>query len=68
MSGLGTVDSGVFYGKDYLGWPFAGDYWFTRNYLPQVAQGSLPDAPFNDATGPTPSSFPWCRGRGASST
>jgi peptide/nickel transport system substrate-binding protein len=43
-----TVDSGVFYGKDYLGWLFAEDYWFTRNYLPQVAQGSLPDAPYNE--------------------
>jgi peptide/nickel transport system substrate-binding protein len=43
-----VVDGGTFYGKDYLGWPFAEDYWFTRNYLPQVAQGSLPDAPFNE--------------------
>jgi peptide/nickel transport system substrate-binding protein len=43
-----TVDSGVFYGKQYLNWVFAVDYWFTRSYLPQVAQGSLPDAPFNE--------------------
>lgn len=42
------VDSGEFYGKDYLHWPFAQDYWFTRSYLPQVTQGSLPDAPFNE--------------------
>jgi peptide/nickel transport system substrate-binding protein len=43
-----TVDGGVFYGKQYLNWVFAVDYWFTRSYLPQVAQGSLPDAPFNE--------------------
>jgi peptide/nickel transport system substrate-binding protein len=44
-----TMDSGRFYaGKDYLNWVFAQDYWYTRNYLPQVAQGSLPDAPFNE--------------------
>jgi peptide/nickel transport system substrate-binding protein len=44
-----TVDSGRFYGKkDYLNWVFAQDYWYTRNYLPQVAQGSLPAAPYNE--------------------
>lgn len=42
------VDSGTFYGKDYLGWPFAQDYWYTRSYLPQVTQGSLPDSPYNE--------------------
>ncbi|MEV4314296.1 ABC transporter substrate-binding protein [Actinocrispum sp. NPDC049592] len=43
-----VVDGGVFYGKQYLDWVFAVDYWFTRSYLPQVAQGSLPNAPFNE--------------------
>lgn len=43
-----TVDSGTFYGQDYLSWVFAEDYWYTRNYLPQVAQSSLPDAPYNE--------------------
>jgi peptide/nickel transport system substrate-binding protein len=42
------VDSSVFYGKDYLSWAFAQDFWFTRNYLPQVTQGSSPNAPFNE--------------------
>jgi peptide/nickel transport system substrate-binding protein len=42
------VDSGVFYGDDYLKWPFAQDFWFTRDYLSQVAQGSVPTAPFNE--------------------
>jgi peptide/nickel transport system substrate-binding protein len=43
-----TVDSGTFYGRDYLSWPFAQDYWYTRSYLPQVAQGSLPNSPYNE--------------------
>jgi len=43
-----TVDSATFYGRDYLGWTFAQDYWFTRGYLPQAAQGSLPNAPYNE--------------------
>ena len=42
------VDTGVFYGDDYLQWPFAVDFWFTRNYLAQVSQSSLPDSPFNE--------------------
>src|SRR6266536_1452646 len=42
------VDGGVFYGQNYLRWPFALDYWFTRSYLPQVFQGSQPDSPYNE--------------------
>jgi peptide/nickel transport system substrate-binding protein len=42
------VDSGEFYGQNYLKWPFALDYWFTRGYLPQVCLGSLCDAPYNE--------------------
>jgi peptide/nickel transport system substrate-binding protein len=42
------VDTGVFYGDDYLKWPFAQDFWFTRDYIPQVAQGTLPSAPYNE--------------------
>jgi peptide/nickel transport system substrate-binding protein len=42
------VDSGVFYGDDYLKWPFAQDFWFTRDYLAQVSQGSVPSAPYNE--------------------
>ena len=42
------VDSGTFYGDNYLKWPFAQDFWSTRLYLTQVAQGSLPDSPFNE--------------------
>jgi peptide/nickel transport system substrate-binding protein len=42
------MDSGAFYGDNYLRWTFAQDFWGTRNYLPQVAQGSMPDSPYNE--------------------
>jgi peptide/nickel transport system substrate-binding protein len=43
------LDSGTFYGADtYLKWVFAMDFWGTRNYLAQVADGSIPAAPFNE--------------------
>jgi len=45
---LRKVDSGTFYGDNYLKWPFAQDFWATRVYLTQVAQGDLPDSPFNE--------------------
>jgi len=42
------VTGDVFYGDQYLKWPFAQDYWAYSPYLSQVAQGSLPTAPFNE--------------------
>src|SRR5215213_124947 len=45
---LRKVDSGTFYGDNYLKWPFAQDFWATRVYLAQVAQGDLPESPFNE--------------------
>ena len=42
------VDTGTFYGSSYLNWTFAQDFWFTRTYLGQVSQGSMPDSPFNE--------------------
>ncbi|HEX4011192.1 MAG TPA: ABC transporter substrate-binding protein [Solirubrobacteraceae bacterium] len=45
---LQKLDTGTFYGPNYLKWTFAQDFWATREYLPQVAQGSLPDSPFNE--------------------
>jgi peptide/nickel transport system substrate-binding protein len=42
------VDPGTFYGDNYLQWAFAQDFWATRTYLSQVAQGTLPDSPFNE--------------------
>lgn len=42
------VDPGVFYGDQYLKWTFAQDFWFTRDYLQQVASCALPTSPFNE--------------------
>lgn len=41
------VDPPTFYGANYGKWTSTVDVWGTRNYLPQVAQGSLPTSPFN---------------------
>ena len=38
----------TFYGSDYLKYTFAMDFWGPRRYLSQVAQGSLPNSPFNE--------------------
>jgi peptide/nickel transport system substrate-binding protein len=46
--GVREVDSDTFFGAGYLRWPFAQDFWFTRPYLAQVAQGSLKGSPFNE--------------------
>ncbi|MBN2204040.1 MAG: peptide ABC transporter substrate-binding protein, partial [Thermoleophilia bacterium] len=45
---LKKVDAGVFYGEDYLTWPFAQDFWATRSFLAQASQGTMPDAPYNE--------------------
>ena len=43
------VDTGSFYDPDkYLKYPFAQDFWATRVYLAQAAQGDLPNSPFNE--------------------
>lgn len=46
------LDSGSFYGSQYLKWPFSTDFWGTRNYLSQVAAGSLPTSPYNETHWP----------------
>ena len=45
---LQKLDTGTFYGPNYLKWPFAQDFWASRVYLAQVAQGDLPNSPFNE--------------------
>jgi peptide/nickel transport system substrate-binding protein len=45
---INRVDTTTFFGEDYLKWDFAQSFWYTRNYLPQVAQGSMPDSPYNE--------------------
>ncbi|GAA4536767.1 ABC transporter substrate-binding protein [Amycolatopsis samaneae] len=42
------LDTTTFYGDNYLSWDFAQDFWYTRNYLPQVANGALPKSPYNE--------------------
>lgn len=42
------VDTGVFYGNDYLKWRFAQDFWYTRDYLAQSANCALPGAIYNE--------------------
>ena len=46
------LDSGAFYGDQYLKWTFSTDFWGTRNYLAQVAAGSLPTSPYNETHWP----------------
>ena len=38
-----------FYGKEYLSWPFAQDFWYYTPYLPQVVQAFLPTSPYNES-------------------
>ena len=52
------VDSGTFYGDNYLSWTFAQDFWATRVYLSQVAQGDLPESPFNETHWPPDDEVP----------
>ena len=42
------VDTTTFFGDDYLQWDFAQDFWYTRNFLPQANNGSLPNSPYNE--------------------
>ncbi len=37
-----------FYGDDYLSYPFAQDFWNTRQYIPQAAVGSLKGGSYNE--------------------
>jgi peptide/nickel transport system substrate-binding protein len=46
------LDSGTFYGDQYLKWPLSTDFWGSRNYLSQVAAGSLPTSPYNETHWP----------------
>jgi peptide/nickel transport system substrate-binding protein len=45
---LNTVTPTAFYGSNYLKWTFAQDVWVYVPYLVQVAQATLPSAPFNE--------------------
>ncbi|MGH3359333.1 MAG: ABC transporter substrate-binding protein, partial [Nocardioidaceae bacterium] len=45
---LTKADPNTFYGERYLSWPFAQDFWFTRNYIPQVAVCAQKGATYNE--------------------
>ncbi|WP_051218267.1 ABC transporter substrate-binding protein [Nocardioides insulae] len=45
---LNKADPNTFYGEQYLQWPFAQDFWYTRNYIPQAAACALPTSPYNE--------------------
>jgi len=45
---LTKADPNTFYGDRYLSWPFAQDFWNTRNYIPQVAACALKSSPYNE--------------------
>jgi len=43
-----VVKKNPFYGDDYLSYPFAQDFWNTRNYIPQAAVGSIKGGTYNE--------------------
>ena len=49
---LHQLDGVTFYGPNYLKRTFSTDFWGTRNYLAQVAAGSLPTSPYNETHWP----------------
>jgi len=43
------VDSGAYWDAgNYLSYTFSQDFWYTRNYLSQTNQGTMPNAPYNE--------------------
>jgi peptide/nickel transport system substrate-binding protein len=42
------VTPDVFFGEQYLAWPFAQDFWTFNSYLTQVALCLLPNSPYNE--------------------
>ncbi|CCH79028.1 putative peptide ABC transporter,substrate-binding protein [Nostocoides japonicum T1-X7] len=45
---VSVVKKTPFYGDDYLSYPFAQDFWNTRNYLPQAAVSELKRGTYNE--------------------
>lgn len=42
------VDVTTFFGDQYLQWDFAQDFWYTRDFMPQVIACCLEESPFNE--------------------
>ena len=53
-----VVKKNPFYGDDYLSYPFAQDFWNTRNYLPQAAVGVLKGGTYNETHWDQAESYP----------
>ena len=53
-----VVKKNPFYGDDYLSYPFAQDFWNTRNYLPQAAVGVLKGGTYNETHWDMAESYP----------
>lgn len=51
------LDSGTFYGDNYLKWTFAQDFWGSRPYLQQAAAGSLPGSTYNETHWPPDNTY-----------
>src|SRR6266496_1272553 len=45
---VSNVPSGTFFGKQYLSWPFAQDYYNYFPYMAQIAESMLSGSPFNE--------------------
>jgi peptide/nickel transport system substrate-binding protein len=45
---VSKVTSDVFFGKSYLSWPLAQDWWSYFPYLNQVSQSMLSNSPYNE--------------------
>ena len=43
-----NVTGDVFWGDQYLKWPFAMDNWGTRGYLAQAGMGTMPGALYDE--------------------
>lgn len=66
---LRRVDVTTFFGDQYLQWDFAQDFWYTRDFMPQVIACALEESPSTrrigtsrnstlSSTGPAPSPMP----------
>jgi peptide/nickel transport system substrate-binding protein len=42
------VDATTFFGDEYLKWDFAQDFWYTRDFMPQVISSCIKESPFNE--------------------
>lgn len=45
---LRRLDTSTFFGDDYLQWPFAQSFWYTRDILSQINQCAMDASPFNE--------------------